>query len=101
MSDEWLSSKEYLKILRNPDLNKCISVPPISPSPGELYVYRNETKAEDRKADFYRWRLKGHKAIPRSNPNMVCKYYETYHGSGFKKRVYCLYSSPSTVLIHY
>lgn len=60
MSDDWLSPKEYLKILKNPDFGQCISVPPISPSPGELYVYHNEENTEDWKADFYRWRLKGY-----------------------------------------
>lgn len=102
ISQQWLHVHQYLKILENPYYEKCTNVPPVLPAPGELYVYNNKDKTEDWKADMYRWRLKGRKFIPRSNPSMICTYYHTYKGSGFQKRVYLLITTEHhTVLIHY
>lgn len=115
-----LSMEEVFGILSGQNLikTKVISLPPVLPKGGEVYVYRSCSEDPKHQMDFhfdhYRWVSKGSNLHMRRNniPRVTKRYYylKHPHGSrkqsltGFKRHVYCLRESTELrklYVIHY
>lgn len=106
ISQDFLSWQEYYNILGNYLIIKeFCSTPPVSPKPGEIYLYVNAEHMKDWKADQWSWRDKGIRHIPNSEPRLTFHYYDTYYGSGFKKRAIQLFNKGAiysgVTVLHY